>query len=295
MEESTLRLHWTMENIEKFIRLYRQHECLWNPELESYKNIQMKKSAVHRIVADMRMTGLTPIVAKERIRSIRTMYRRELNKVIKSSVSGASGKYVYKPKLFWFEQMDAFLRPIAISRMDAANLGCRSISTSQNADTNEDSDDNFSFQEHRVDEDFTEDTSLAHSEEHRSTSKCSPSIEQSYKKRKLSTNDLYGLHESQSNGNNLSSEENEFDIFGKFISAQLKKLPLITALQCQQKIQDFLTSKRIEILEYHNARRAEKSDISRGASPFSSFIDVDYEEKPNIVNKDDLYEEKNSN
>lgn len=122
-------------------------------------------------------------------------------------------------------------------------------------------------------------------EDQRPTSINTSSIEKSYKKRKRPiANDLYVMPETPSNSN-FSSEENEFDIFGKFISAQLNKLPLITALQCQQKIQDLLTSKRIEILEYNNTQRSENvGEISRVTSPFSGFIDLDYDEKPTIHN-----------
>lgn len=95
---------------------------MWNPDLETYKNAQTKQAAYADIVAQMRMPGLTLTAAKDRIKSMRTMYRRELNKVIKSATTETNSRYVYKPKLFWFEQIDTFLRPIAISRMDAVTL-----------------------------------------------------------------------------------------------------------------------------------------------------------------------------
>lgn len=122
MTENSFKLHWSIENIDKFINLYKQHDCLWNPELESYKNFHLKKTALNKIVTDMRMPGLTTSIAKDRIKSIRTMYRRELNKVMKSMASATNSRYVYKPKLFWFKQMDAFMRRVTVSRMDTTNL-----------------------------------------------------------------------------------------------------------------------------------------------------------------------------
>lgn len=51
--------------------------------------------------------------------------------------------------------------------------------------------------------------------------------------------------------NNISyerSEENEFDIFGKSVAAQLKQFPLLEAIECQKKIQDILFTQRILLL-----------------------------------------------
>lgn len=44
------------------------------------------------------------------------------------------------------------------------------------------------------------------------------------------------------------SEENEFDIFGKSVAAQLKQFPLLEAIECQKKIQDILFTQRILLL-----------------------------------------------
>lgn len=51
--------------------------------------------------------------------------------------------------------------------------------------------------------------------------------------------------------NNISYEyfkENEFDIFGKSVAAQLKQFPLLEAIECQKKIQDILFTQRIFLL-----------------------------------------------
>ncbi|XP_045463555.1 uncharacterized protein LOC123673151 [Harmonia axyridis] len=283
MDNNQLKLQWSLENIEKFINLYKQHGCLWNPELDSYKNFHLKKSALQKMVADMRMHGLTTFLAKERIKTIRTMYRRELNKVVNSSANG--GKQIYRPKLFWFKQIDSFLRPVTILR----NFGNQNSSMSQNTEVNGESDDNFSVQDQRIEDDFRNQSSIQ-IEEYISNSRCTTPMEQSNKKRKCSSNDFYDVSDLQSNSNNFSGE-NEFDLFAKLIAVLLKKLPLKTAIQCKQEMINLVFSKQIELLENNNVQAVERTNNSSEKSPLSGYFDIEYDEKPNI-HKDTMNHEK---
>lgn len=60
--------------------------------------------------------------------------------------------------------------------------------------------------------------------------------------KKLSKNNISDRKTSMLN-------QNEFDIFGCSVAAQLKNMPLVTALQCQMYIQNYLSNIRIKQLE----------------------------------------------
>lgn len=59
-------------------------------------------------------------------------------------------------------------------------------------------------------------------------------------------------------------DENEFDIFGRSVAAQLKALPLRVALQTQQYVQNYITEARLNLL--HSSPSA--SEVSPTHTPF---------------------------
>lgn len=83
------KFSWTTEKTNKFIDLYHQNECLWNTTSNEYKNCNLKKTVIDIIIKEMNCPGLTLVIVKEKIKSIRTIYRRELNRVLKSQKSGS--------------------------------------------------------------------------------------------------------------------------------------------------------------------------------------------------------------
>lgn len=105
---------WTMDKTNKFIELYKKHECLWNNKSDTYKNCKLKKIAIEDIMQKINFEGLTITIIKEKIRSIRTIYRHELNKIIKSRKSENGD--IYKPKLYMAKKVDPFLRSVSVLR-----------------------------------------------------------------------------------------------------------------------------------------------------------------------------------
>lgn len=64
------------------------------------------------------------------------------------------------------------------------------------------------------------------------------------------------------NDSSSITRENEFDIFGKNVGAQLKSMPLQDALQAQRHIFNYITKLRLQHL-----------DILRGHSPNSKYCE----------------------
>ncbi|XP_072941202.1 uncharacterized protein [Epargyreus clarus] len=108
------------ENI-KLVQLYREHECLWDNKSIHYRNKDMRATALQSIAQELSIEGIGPSEVKNKIKSLRATYNLELEKIKKSSRSGAGGN-VYIPKVRWFEEMDAFIRNVSIQRKTTMNL-----------------------------------------------------------------------------------------------------------------------------------------------------------------------------
>lgn len=63
----------------QFLELYQKHDCLWNYRLEKYKNKDARKNALNSIVKEMEISGLTIIDLKNKIKTIRTMYKKNIH------------------------------------------------------------------------------------------------------------------------------------------------------------------------------------------------------------------------
>lgn len=116
---------WTDNEMGLFLDLYKNHQCLWNVKEESYRNSQARTSALEEIISDMGKADLTVNDLKNKIKNIRSIYNRELAKVLKSEKSGTGTDDIYKPQLKWFNQANSFLRAVSQSRQSQSNLVSR--------------------------------------------------------------------------------------------------------------------------------------------------------------------------
>lgn len=66
------------------------------------------------------------------------------------------------------------------------------------------------------------------------------------------------IHDLKKNDKSLKNnddcnDENEFDLFGKTIACQLKKLPIIDAIELQTEIQQLILQRRLIFLQNKNS------------------------------------------
>lgn len=94
---------WGDERTIQFIHLYREYECLWKPTSSFYKNKIARANAYSKIQEEL---NLTEKEIKNKIKSLRSTYHQERNKVENSKRSGAGSSVIYKPSLIWFKEMD---------------------------------------------------------------------------------------------------------------------------------------------------------------------------------------------
>ncbi|XP_069363848.1 uncharacterized protein [Maniola hyperantus] len=174
-----------------FVSLYREHVCLWDITSEFYKHKGMRQSALQKICEGMQIEGFTVEDVKNKIKSMRSTYYLELDKIKKSSTSGASGD-VYQPKIKWFAEFNSFIR-------------------------------NSAPEPRKKKSRLTELSAI-----------------------------VKNMKEIKNDFSNSEREEDEFDIFGKYIATQLRKLSTEQAILGQEEIQKVVTKCRLNDLRFSN-------------------------------------------
>lgn len=203
----------------KFVTLYREHECLWDTACENYRNQYMRGCALKKLCEDIEIEGFTVEDAKHKIKSIRSTYFLELNKIEMSIICRGSDN-VYKPKMKWFTKMDSFLKKVMVKRK-------------------------AQFQDivNRIKVEPEDNTTAAQ------TSICSE-MESPKPEPKISQLPP-GVTSAESLQNNICKvEEDEFDAFGKHVAQQLRKLSTEQGILAQEEIQRVITQCRLDDLSY---------------------------------------------
>ncbi|XP_017074415.1 uncharacterized protein LOC108110050 [Drosophila eugracilis] len=97
--------------ITEFLEAYRRQPCLYNTLLDTYKNRVSREEAYEAIIRSLKIPQLTVVDIKLKIKSVRTVYSKELRIWMREKEQGRS----YEPKLFWFKLADSFLRSVSLS------------------------------------------------------------------------------------------------------------------------------------------------------------------------------------
>ncbi|KAI8033229.1 uncharacterized protein LOC128265839 [Drosophila gunungcola] len=97
--------------ITEFLEAYRRQPCLYNSLLDTYKNRVSREEAYEAIIRALKIPQLTVVDIKLKIKSVRTVYSKELRIWMREKELGRS----YEPKLFWFKLADSFLRTVSLS------------------------------------------------------------------------------------------------------------------------------------------------------------------------------------
>ncbi|CAD6998629.1 uncharacterized protein LOC101453074 [Ceratitis capitata] len=69
---------WTREKINQLIELYQQHECLWNPYTEAYKNKDKRTKAISNICTNLHITKMD---FGKKIHNLRNQFNSEMKKL----------------------------------------------------------------------------------------------------------------------------------------------------------------------------------------------------------------------
>ncbi|CAJ0923391.1 unnamed protein product [Ranitomeya imitator] len=106
--------------VQALIEMYCSLPCLWKIKSADYSNRYKKKDAYEKMAAIYKEHHPTETVdvhiVRKKIQALRTVYKKELNKVENSQKSGAGTDDVYVPKL-WYYDLLAFNRDQEIPRL----------------------------------------------------------------------------------------------------------------------------------------------------------------------------------
>ncbi|XP_047517415.1 uncharacterized protein LOC125057666 [Pieris napi] len=121
---------WSVEAVTGFIRIYREHPCLWQVKNKSaYTNRNLKQKAYGELIEYSKNVGFTTAnrdFVTKKIQNLRGAFRKELKKVSETrNKSGSAQDDIYKPSLWYYDQMlftkDQELPTPSISNIDIEN------------------------------------------------------------------------------------------------------------------------------------------------------------------------------
>ncbi|PNF21113.1 hypothetical protein B7P43_G05070 [Cryptotermes secundus] len=241
---------WSEEATLKFVKEYRQLECLWDVKSSSYRNKIARDAAYMKLADCASLPGFTVQEAKNKIKNLRSTYSQELKKVKQSKKSGSDE--VYQPSLIWYKEIDAFLGPVIASRDTQTSMEAEVSSVMEEAIT--ENEDTLEGNVQAVSPSQSQLSTPTEPAEVQYDRKCvkrnhpnlPPQILQCKKKKVTHGSQTAASSGSQLNQSQSSNKnDDEFDAFGKSVAAQLKKFSLAGALKTQVKIQSLLAQERI--------------------------------------------------
>jgi len=241
---------WSEEATLKFVKEYKQLECLWDVKSASYRNKAVRDAAYLKLADCANLPGFTVQEAKNKIKNLRSTYSQELKKVKQSKKSGLDE--VYQPSLIWYKEIDSFLGPVIASRdaqapTEADVSSVTEEGVTENEDTLEGNLQSLSPSNSQL---STPTDCLDIQSDRKPVKRIHPNPVpqnlQCRKKKVISGSQLLSSAGTFTQSSNFSkNNDDEFDAFGKSVAAQLKKFSLAGALKAQVKIQSLLMQERI--------------------------------------------------
>lgn len=105
MNRKMPRLSSEVAFIEDFINQYKLNECLWDVKCETYHNQRRRDDAYRDLTNLVRKHYGDKLANKDyvlkKIKNLRTVFKKEMNKVNRSKVESPDNIYV--PKLWYFD------------------------------------------------------------------------------------------------------------------------------------------------------------------------------------------------
>jgi hypothetical protein len=196
----------------------------------------------------MKIVGFGPKEVGQKMKNIRTTYKQEVQKIMKSKRSGSSSGRIYKPKVPWFQITDPFLSflhkvPPTLSNINDVNNDEESIFRASSGNNTEDTIH------------WEKTTEPEYSSEINTDQECSPQGN-SAKKRRLNlkqpltpsyiSDALDKLTKIRKTVLQQNSDETEFELWAKSLAVQLNSMETSRALKLQLQIQSLVTNERLE-------------------------------------------------
>lgn len=118
-------MKWNGNDIVVFLEVYRKYPLLWNIMHKDYTNKTLKEDNMKRLMSELEehslLGGMDLKQVKAKIKSIKDVYRQELQKIERSKKSGCGTEEVYTPKLSWFNDA-SYLNEVSSTRKSTSNM-----------------------------------------------------------------------------------------------------------------------------------------------------------------------------
>lgn len=222
---------FTIEETQLFLDLYEREECLWRLDIDrSYRMESKRKEARDRIAEAMFIDGMDEECVRKKFLSLRQTFSQEMTKISKSK---ESGDRVYKSNIFWLSQMQRLL-PGGIKRIKT---------TEYPSFTEEEEDmDNISIYSVTI---KSEPDSLYGDNDQEIVNCPVPEKRIKEESNGLDNHELVEV-DCTENPKQSTSSNNELDLFGKYIAAELKTLKPRTRVQLQKEIINMIFDEKIK-------------------------------------------------
>jgi hypothetical protein len=106
----------------RFVELYADEPVLYDASMENYRDRDVRMAAAKRISNALAIPAFGPKEVMAKFKDLRSSYCQELKKIADSERSGSGTDDIYVPKVFWFHQMNSFIRPFVQQRATQSNL-----------------------------------------------------------------------------------------------------------------------------------------------------------------------------
>ncbi|VVD03662.1 uncharacterized protein LOC126965476 [Leptidea sinapis] len=239
-------MRWNENVTVDFVKVYLKNECLWKPNHPDYKCRVRRIQAYEDIAADFKASTnilLTIPEIKMKIKNLRSTYMQEVHKILQKSTP----KYIYVPSLVWFEEMDKCLKNIISVNRVTSNQTMLANNIMPEETSEVDSSCNIwgdqaddSFYEENPDPLVPQPDEGFQPKLEESSPEKSPVPHKKLKKKKHKFRQLPPEKKYESFTN-----EDEFDIFGKYIASQLRTMHLQKALRLKLEIHSIVNDARI--------------------------------------------------
>ncbi|XP_047992551.1 uncharacterized protein LOC125231217 [Leguminivora glycinivorella] len=245
-------MRWSEKETCTFVKLYLENEALWNPRVPEYKSKPERHKAYTKIISDFRAATGMPLTEPEvrtKIKNLRSTYIQEVNKIRKRS----SPDSVFKPSIKWFYAWHKHFSKrhrINLDGLDDTFLNhdkeidesCQKIWVNPDEVNDNSNPDPFESEQ-----DFLLVLKPEPGEDIKQEASSSCKVKKKKFKHRHSTD-----QSDRSYRNSIDeAKEDEFDIYGKFIASQLRKMNLQKALRLQLEIQSLVSEARISDITEH--------------------------------------------
>ncbi|XP_022189219.2 uncharacterized protein LOC111047708 [Nilaparvata lugens] len=256
---------WSDELTIKFLGLYKQNTCLWDQFSPFYKIKTARDSALAEIVSSMNVEGFGVTEAKLKIKSLRSTYLGEVSKIEKSEKSaGSDVTNTYKPsRLIWMPLM----KQIMEEGRQTKNLMVETPVKRKLSDMECNEEVASASEDNSISSICPEEPEV---EVEIEVPKVRPAPKFSKRSSKEDTRPRSKLQiiantvrQLAAVTSSLEQSENEHDIFGRHVAAQLRTLSPIQAVTAMSKINTILTDCRmVDLLPSCNSSMIENPHSS---------------------------------